>query len=73
MSATCVSGNSTGLVSMTLIIPQRKLKEVKEYLQSFKEYLQSFYVTRKVAKLKIQQLAGKLTWISQCIVHAPPH
>ena len=66
MSATCVSGNSIGLVSMTLSIPQRKLDEVKEYLQSFN-------LTHKVTKRKIQQLAGKLNWISQCILHAPPH
>ena len=47
-------------VSMTLSIPQRKMDEVKEYLQSF-------YASRKVTKRNIQQLAGKLNWISQCI------
>ena len=47
-------------VSMTLSIPQRKMDEVKEYLQSF-------YASRKVIKRNIQQLAGKLNWISQCI------
>ena len=45
---------------MTLSIPQRKMDEVKEYLQSF-------YASRKVTKRNIQQLAGILNWISQCI------
>ena len=48
-------------ISMTLSIPQGKMDEVKQYLKSF-------LISRKVTKRRIQQLAGKLNWISQCIL-----
>lgn len=46
--------------SMTLSIPQSKIKEIKQCMNLF-------LASRKVNKRQIQSLAGKLNWITQCI------
>ena len=46
--------------SMTLSIPQEKMDEVKQCMNTF-------MASRKVTKRQIQSLAGKLNWITQCV------
>ena len=46
--------------SMTLSIPQEKMNEVKQCMNTF-------MLSRNVTKRQIQSLAGKLNWITQCV------
>ena len=46
--------------SMTLSIPQEKMDEVRQCMNTF-------MASRKVTKRQIQSLAGKLNWITQCV------
>ena len=45
---------------MTLSIPQEKMTEVKQCMNTF-------MLSRNVTKRQIQSLAGKLNWITQCV------